>query len=95
MSLSPRPDMPIRIFLPGLASAQRLSTRQRMRGPESRQNALAGAALAQGIERFISGGTRVGHATDRLQQRVLWPDTRIVETSRDRVRFVYLAIGIL
>ena len=70
-------------------------THQGVSALECRQNSFQLAALAQCRQRLLVIGALVAHAADRMQQRMLWPDSRIVESRRDRVSFLYLPALVL
>src|SRR5690348_13138570 len=66
--------------------------RQRMGGLDRGDDPLEARAELEGVERLtVSDGDVLG-AADIVEPRVLRPDARIVETSRDRVRVDDLAV---
>src|SRR5918994_31861 len=63
----------------GLRRGPALRARKRMRALERRQNSFAGRELLERCERLVVAGRDVVDAADGLQQRVLRPDTGIIE----------------
>ena len=95
-SLSPRPERPMSMRCPGMRarpSAARRRTHARSRAPAGCPSRWQ-HSRARG-ERLVVARHPVLDAPDRLQQRVLGADARIVEARGDRVRLLHLAVRVL
>src|SRR5215471_8259837 len=72
-----------------------LRARERVRALERGQDALGRATLAERGERLVVARGHVLDATDRLQERVLRSNARIIEAGRDRMRLLDLAVRVV
>ena len=66
-----------------------------MRRLERRNDSFQATELAETAQRIFVGDGNVHRATGVLEMRVLGPHTGIVETGRDRVRWMNLSALVL
>ena len=92
MSLSPRPESPMRIRLPGLPCAQLRAPAKACADSSAGRMPSARQHSPSAVERLVVADRLVAHAADGLEQRVLGTDARIVEPGGDRMRLLDLAV---
>ena len=95
MSLSPRPEQPMRIRAPGCACGVAPRAEKRMRTFDGRQNALVLGAFGERIQRLVVRRRFVGDASAFHQVGMLGADAGIIEAGGHRMRFAHLAEGVL
>src|SRR5262249_44741779 len=66
--------------------------RKRMRGLECRDDALEARAELKSDERLVIGSRKIFHALQIVEPRMLGTNAGIVESRRDRMRLLDLAV---